>query len=394
MAEDGLPKIYSHPQTENNKTTTDATTLFGTESTIPRTETTITSEGDHISSVNDYMLENDFSTTTGSKLTSPKEKLKSEEDVESHIKSSTHLEKDITTPTGTTNSMANDSIMKNIIPVKIGNISSPVATVSLIDFSTNMAKEDILLDTIDPEDKDVLITSEVSGTPKKNIASITDTPALLAKKDEPNVNDSISSVQSNVTTKEVVQITDSSTAEISPANEKHCTTPPDINALTEEKITEIDLIPPEDNPNAMSKLTDSDEENFITVFELTTAVERDKDNQEDVLLTDEESMDGVSVWMERETANETENHPILLTAAESRYDFVVPKSVAMSLMEDSSTATTEDLSENRKESVPKDTEELSRTTSDLDTANHKEDTFTTEMGVFKLLKEEPDEFLI
>lgn len=74
--------------------------------------------------------------------------------------------------------------------------------------------------------------------------------------------------------------------------------------------------------------------------------------------------------MERETANETENHPILLTAAESRYDFVVPKSVAMSLMEDSSTATTEDLSENRKESVPKDTEELSRTTSDLDTANH------------------------
>ncbi|ELK08016.1 calcium-binding and spermatid-specific protein 1 [Pteropus alecto] len=392
MAEDGLSKIYSHPPTENSKTTTDATTLFGTDNTIPRTETTITSEGDHISSVNDYMLEN-FSTTTGSKLTSPKERLKSEEDAESHIKSSTHLEKEITMLTGTTNSMANDSIMKNIIPVKIGNISSPVATVSLIDFSTNMTKEDILLDTIDPEDKDVLITSEVSGTLKKNIASITDTPALPAKKNKPNVNNYSSSVKSNVTAEEVVQITDSSIAEISPANEKHFTTLPDITALTEEKITEIDLILPEDNPNAMSKLTDSDEENFITVFELTTTVERDKENQEDVLLTDEESMDGVSVWMEREIANETEDHPILLTAAESRYDFVVPKSVAMSLLEDSST-TTKDLSENRMESVPKDTEAFSRTTPDLDTANHKEDTFTTEMGVFKLLKEEPDEFLI
>lgn len=45
------------------------------------------------------------------------------------------------------------------------------------------------------------------------------------------------------------------------------------------------------------------------------------------------------------------------------------------------------------ESVTKNTDELSETT-DLDAFNHKEDNFTTETGVFKLLKEEPDEFLI
>lgn len=44
--------------------------------------------------------------------------------------------------------MANNSITENFIPVKIDNISSPITTVSLKDFSTNMAKEDLLLDTI------------------------------------------------------------------------------------------------------------------------------------------------------------------------------------------------------------------------------------------------------
>ncbi|XP_032256390.1 calcium-binding and spermatid-specific protein 1 [Phoca vitulina] len=396
MAEDGLPKIDSHPPTESSKTTTEATIFFGADNTIPKSETTITSEGDHITSVNDYTLENDFS-RTDNKLTSPKEKVKSEDDVESHIiKSSTHLEKEITTLTGTTNTMANDSITENLIPVKIGNISSPSATVSLIDFSTNMAKEDILLDTTDPGNEDVSITSEVSGTLKGGTASIADTPTLPAKKDESDVNNYSSSVKSNVTADEAVQITNSSIpeAEISPATEKNFTIP-DITALTEEKITEIDLSLPEDDPNAVPKLTDSDEEKFITVFELTTTVERDKDNAEDILLTDEESTDEVNVWMEKNTTNEAENDPVLLTAVESRYDFVVPTSVAMNLTENSSTLTKGDLSENNTmESVIKDSEPLSETTPNPNTLNNEEDAFTTEMGVFKLLKEEPDEFLI
>ncbi|XP_035924633.2 calcium-binding and spermatid-specific protein 1 [Halichoerus grypus] len=396
MAEDGLPKIDSHPPTESSKTTIEATIFFGADNTIPKSETTITSEGDHITSVNDYTLENDFS-RTDNKLTSPKEKVKSEDDVESHIiKSSTHLEKEITTLTGTTNTMANDSITENLIPVKIGNISSPSATVSLIDFSTNMAKEDILLDTTDPGNEDVSITSEVSGTLKGGTASIADTPTLPAKKDESDVNNYSSSVKSNVTADEAVQITNSSIpeAEISPATEKNFTIS-DITALTEEKITEIDLSLPEDDPNAVPKLTDSDEEKFITVFELTTTVERDKDNAEDILLTDEESMDEVNVWMEKNTTNEAENDPVLLTAVESRYDFVVPTSVAMNLTENSSTLTKGDLSENNTmESVIKDSEPLSETTPNPNTLNNEEDAFTTEMGVFKLLKEEPDEFLI
>ncbi|XP_039107705.1 calcium-binding and spermatid-specific protein 1 [Hyaena hyaena] len=397
MAEDGLPKIYSHPPTESSKTTTEATILFGADNTTPKSETTITSEGDHITSVNDYTLESDFS-TTGDKFTSPKEKLKSEDDAEFQlIKSSTHLEKEITTLMGTRNSMANDSITENFIPVKIGNISSPSATVSLIDFSTNMAKEDILFDTTGPGNEDVSITSEVSSTLKDGTTSTVDNPALPAKKDEPNVNNYSSSIKSNVTAKEAVQITNSSIPEneISPATEKHFTTIPDIAALTEEKMTEIDLNIPEDDPNAVPKLTDSDEEKFITVFELTTTVERDKDNPEDILLTDEESMDEVNVWMERDITNEAESHPILLTAIESRYDFVVPTSVDVNLTEDSSFTTKEDLSENNTvESVTKDSEPLSRATSDLDTLTREDDAVTTEMGVFKLLKEEPDEFLI
>lgn len=395
MAEDGLPKICSHPPTESSKTTTEATILFGDDNTIPKSETTMTSEGDHITSLNDNTLESDFS-TTGNKFTSLKEKLKLEDDAESHlIRSSTHLEKEITSLIGTTNSMANDSITENCIPVKIGNISSPSATVSLIDFSTNIAKEDILLDTTGPGNEYVSITSEVSCTLKDGTASIVDTPALPAKKDEPDVNNYSSSVKSNVTADEAVQITTSSIpeAEISSATEKDFTTIPDIAALTEEKMTEIDLNIPEDDPNAVPKLTDSDEEKFITVFELTTTVERREDNT-DVLITDEESMDEVNVWMEKDITNEAENHPILLTAVESRYDFVVPISVDVNLMEDSS-ITTKDLSENNTmEYVTKDSEPLSRTTSDLDTLSHEDDAFTTEMGVFKLLKEEPDEFLI
>ncbi|XP_045306337.1 calcium-binding and spermatid-specific protein 1 [Leopardus geoffroyi] len=396
MAEDGLPKICSHPPTESSKTTTEATILFGDDNTIPKSETTMTSEGDHITSLNDNTLESDFS-TTGNKFTSLKEKLKLEDDAESHlIRSSTHLEKEITSLIGTTNSMANDSITENCIPVKIGNISSPSATVSLIDFSTNIAKEDILLDTTGPGNEYVSITSEVSRTLKDGTASIVDTPALPAKKDEPDVNNYSSSVKSNVTADEAVQITTSSIpeAEISSATEKDFTTIPDIAALTEEKMTEIDLNIPEDDPNAVPKLTDSDEEKFITVVELTTTVERREDNTEDVLITDEESMDEVNVWMEKDITNEAENHPILLTAVESRYDFVVPISVDVNLMEDSS-ITTKDLSENNTmEYVTKDSEPLSRTTSDLDTLSHEDDAFTTEMGVFKLLKEEPDEFLI
>ncbi|XP_047575933.1 calcium-binding and spermatid-specific protein 1 [Lutra lutra] len=395
MAEDGLPKIYSHPPTESSKTTTEATIFFGADNTIPKSETTITSEGDHITSVNDYTLGSDLS-TTDNKLTSPKEKVKSEDDVESQIiKSSADLEKGVTTMTGTTNSTANDSITENLILVKTGNLSPPAATVSLIDFSTNTAKEDILLDTTDPGNEDVSITSEVSGTLKDGTTSIADTSTLLVKKDEPDVNNYNSSVKYNVTADEAIQITNSSTPEVelSPVTEKNFTIP-DIIALTEEKITEIDLSLPVDDPSAVPKLTDSDEEKFITVFELTTTVERDKDNPEDILLTDEESMDEVNVWMEKGSTNEAENHPVLLTAVESRYDFVVPTSVATHLTENPSTMP-KDLSENNTvESVTKDSEPLSETTPDPDTLNNEEDAFTNEMGVFKLLKEEPDEFLI
>ncbi|KAF4013040.1 hypothetical protein G4228_004476 [Cervus hanglu yarkandensis] len=388
MAEDGLPKIYSHPPAESTKTATEATIFFGADNTIPKSETTITSEGDHITSVNDYMLENDFSTTTGNKLVPPKERLKSEDDVESH------LEKEFATLVDTKNPVANESITENFLPVKIGNISSTDA-VSLIDFSTDIAKADILLDTIDPGDEDVSLTSEASGTPKESTAGIADTPILPTTMGKSDVSNYSSSAKFKVAADGNAHITESSVpeAEITPATEKNLTTLPDISDLTEEKITEIDLILPENDPNVVPKLTDSDEEKFITVFELTTTAERDKDNPEDTLLTDEESTDGVSVWMERDMANEEESHSVLLTAVESRYDFVIPASVAMNLMEDS--LTEEDLPENnRMESVTKNTDELLGTTPDLDTFNHKEDNFTTETGVFKLLKEEPDEFLI
>ena len=388
MAEDGLPKIYSHPPAESTKTATEATIFFGADNTIPKSETTITSEGDHITSVNDYMLENDFSTTTGNKLIPPKERLKSEDDVESH------LEKEFATLMDTKNPVANESITENFLPVKIGNISSTDA-ISLIDFSTDIAKEDILLDTIDPGDEDMSLTSKVSGTPKESTDGIADTPILLTTMGKSNVSNYSSSAKFKVAADGNAHITESSVpeAEITPATEKNLTTIPDIIDLTEEKITEIDLILPENDPNVVPKLTDSDEEKFITVFELTTTAERDKDNPEDTLLTDEESTDGVSVWMESDMANEEESHSVLLTAVESRYDFVIPASVAMNLMEDSLTG--EDLPENnRMESVTKNTDELLGTTPDLDTFNHKEDNFTTETGVFKLLKEEPDEFLI
>ncbi|XP_061276372.1 calcium-binding and spermatid-specific protein 1 [Bos javanicus] len=388
MAEDGLPKIYSHPPAESTKTTTEATIFFGADNTIPKSETTITSEGDHVTSVNDYMLENDFSTTTGNKLIPPKERQKSEDDVESH------LEKEFATLMDIKNPMANESITENFLPVKTGNISSTDA-ISLIDFSTDVAKEDILLDTIDPGDKDVSLTSEVSSTPKESTAAIADTPILPNIMGKSDVSNYSSSVKFKVPADGNAHITDSSVpeAEITPTTERNLTTIPDITALTEEKITEIDLILPENDPNVVPKLTDSDEEKFITVFELTTTAERDKDNPEDALLTDEESTDEVSVWMERDMANEEESHSVLLTAVESRYDFVIPASVTMNLTED--LLTEEDLPENnRMESVTKNTDELSGTTPDLDAFNHKEDNFTTETGVFKLLKEEPDEFLI
>ncbi|XP_045387599.1 calcium-binding and spermatid-specific protein 1 [Lemur catta] len=386
MAEDGLPKIYSHPPPEISKTPTEATIFFGADNTIPKSETTITSEGDHVTSVNEYMLESDFSTTTGNKLIPTKEKFKSEDETGTHfIKPTTHLEKEITTLTGTTNSIVNDSITENLIPGKIGNISSPVgATVSLIDFSTNIDEEEILLATIDTEDEEISITSDVTGTLKDS------------KKGKADVNSYNSSIKPNVPADEAAQVTDFvPEAEMSPSTDKNFTTIPDITDLTEEKITEIDLIVSEDDPDAVAKLTDSDEEKFITVFELTTSPEKDKDNPEDTPLTDEESTDEANVWMERENAIEAETHSVLLTAVESRYDFIVPASVAINLEKESSTMTTEDLPENnRTDSVTKVIDSFSGTTSTLDTTNYKEDTSTDETGIFKLLKEDPDEFMI
>ncbi|XP_003809042.2 calcium-binding and spermatid-specific protein 1 [Pan paniscus] len=395
MAEDGLPKIYSHPPTESSKTPTAATIFFGADNAIPKSETTITSEGDHVTSVNEYMLESDFSTTTDNKLTAKKEKLKSEDDMGTDfIKSTTHLQKEITSLTGTTNSITRDSITEHFMPVKIGNISSPVTTVSLIDFTTDIAKEDILLATIDTGDAEISITSEVSGTLKDSSAGVADAPAFPRKKDEADMNNYNSSIKSNVPADEAVQVTDSiiPEAEIPPAPEESFTTVPDITALEEEKITEIDLSVLEDDTSAVATLTDSDEK-FITVFELTTSAEKDKDKREDTLLTDEENTEGASIWIERDTANEAETHSVLLTAVESRYDFVVPASIATNLVEESSTE--EDLSEtDNTETVPKITEPFSGTTSVLDTPDYKEDTSTTETDIFELLKEEPDEFMI
>ncbi|XP_037001765.2 calcium-binding and spermatid-specific protein 1 [Artibeus jamaicensis] len=370
MAEDGLPKIYSQPPTESNKTTPEATIPFETDNIIPRSETTITSEGDHITSISDCMLESDFSTTTSNKLSSPKKRLNSEGNVDSHMKSSTHLEKEITTLTGVPHSTTNDSITENFIAVKIGDFSSPVTSVSLIDFSSNMAKEDIFLEVTEPGDKDVSITSDVTGSLKKSTTKVTDTSVLSVEKDGLDLNNYSSSVKPDVTTDEAVHITDSSISktEVSLTAEKNFTTITDRTALTEEKITKVDLPLPEDDPNAVSKLSDSDEEKLITVFELTTTAERDEDNAEDILLSGDESMDGVNVWMEKDFANEAENHPVLLTAVESRYDFVIPKSVDRNLMEDSSPTTKEDLPENSKmEFVTKATEAFSKTTPDLDT---------------------------
>lgn len=85
MAEDGLPKIYSHPPAQKALRQLRQPSSLGLTTLIPKSETTITSEGDHVTSVNDHMLENDFATTTGNKLIPPKERLKSEDDVESHL---------------------------------------------------------------------------------------------------------------------------------------------------------------------------------------------------------------------------------------------------------------------------------------------------------------------
>nr|XP_012328826.1 calcium-binding and spermatid-specific protein 1 [Aotus nancymaae] len=386
MAEDGLPKIYSRPPTESSKTPTAATIFFGADNIILKSETTITSEGDHVISINEYMLESDFSTTTGNKLTPTKEKLKSEDDMGTHLlKSTTHLEKEITSLTGTTNSIERDSITENFMPVKIRNISSPVATVSLIDFSTDIA-------TIDTGDVEISITSEASGTLKDSSAGVVDTPTFPHKKDEADINNYNPSIKSNVPADEALQITDSiiPEPEIPSAPEKNFTTIPDITAL-EEKITKIGLSVSEDDTSAVATLTKSDEENFITVFELTTSAEKDGDNQEDTLLTDEESTEGADIWIETDTANEAETHSVLLTAVESRYDFVVPASIATNTVKESST----DLSEtDRTETVPKITEPFSETTSVLDTPNYEEDTSTTGTGIFELLKEDPDEFMI
>ncbi|XP_007523590.1 calcium-binding and spermatid-specific protein 1 [Erinaceus europaeus] len=389
MAEDGLPKTHSHHPTESSKSATEATIFLGADNTLPRTETTITSEGDHITSVNDYTLESDFSATAGNKLTSPKERKRLEDDTENRIfKSTAHLEKEITTLTGTANSMS-----ENFIPVKIDNISTPVTTVSLIDFSNSPAKEDILLDTIGSGDEDILKTTEISGSLQEITANVADTFALPDKKSKPDIN--YSSVESTITADAAIEVICSSIAESEniSAAEKKFTTIPDITTLPEEKITEIDLILPEDDDNAVPKLTDSDEEKFITVFELTTTVEKNKDNTEDILLTDEESVDGVNAWIEKESANEAENHPVLLTAVESRYEFVIPTSKAMNFTGDPSTRR-RNLSENNRQESETDADPFSATIPTLDTTNHKEDAFTTEMGVFKLLKEDPDELLI
>lgn len=391
MAEDGSPKIYSHPPRESSKTPTEAAIFFGADNTIPKSETTITSEGDHITPVNECTPDGDFSTTIN-KLTPAKEKLKLEDDIEATLKSTTLSDKEIT-PTETPVSKTKESITENFIPVKLGNISSPVGTVSLIDFSSNMAKEDIILATIDSGDKEILPTAELSGTMEDSTEDSEDASALP---DENTEADGNSSTNSDVPDDGALQVTDSLSpeAEMPPSPEKEVTTPPDTSNVAEENATETDLIVSEDTPKAATKLSDSDEEKFITVFELTNSAEKAKDNPEDAL-TDEESTDGVNAWMEKETVNEAENHSVLLTAVESRYDFIAPASGTKNSVEEPTANTTEDLSENdTTESVTKDTEEFPSVTSIVETLKHKEDSSTTDSGIFKLLKEDPDDLMM
>ncbi|XP_021019122.1 calcium-binding and spermatid-specific protein 1 [Mus caroli] len=391
MAEDGSPKIYSRPPRDNSKTPTEADIFFGADNTIPKSETTITSEGDHVTSVNDCTPDGDFSTTVN-KLTPTKEKLKLEDDIEGSLKSTTLPEKEITTPTETPNSKPKESITENFIPVKIGNSSSPVGTVSLIDFSSNMAKEDIFLTTIDTGEKEVIPIGELSGTLEDSAADAEDASGFP---DENTETDVTSSANSDAPDDRAVQVTDpfSPEAEVPPSTEKEITTIPDITNIAEENVTEINLIVSEDRPKTVTKLSDSEEEKFITVFELTNSAEKAKDNVEDPL-TDEESTDGANDWMEKETASEAESHAVLLTAVESRYDFIVTASETDNVMEESHVDTT-DLPENETtESVTNVTEELPSVTSMVDTLKDKEDLSTTNSGLFKLLKEEPDDLMM
>ncbi|XP_052053947.1 calcium-binding and spermatid-specific protein 1 [Apodemus sylvaticus] len=389
MAEDGSPKIYSRPPRDNSKTPAEADIFFGADNTIPKSETTITSEGDHITSVNDCTPDGDFSTTVN-KLTTTKEKLKLEDDIEGSLKSTTLPEKEITTPTETPNSKPKESITENFIPVKIGNISSPVGTVSLIDFSNNMAKEDILLDTIDAGDKEVVPTTELSDTLEDSTANEEDASALSDEDIKP---DESSLTNSDAPDDIAAQVSDSFSpeAEIPPSTEKEATTIPDITNIAEENVTEINLIVSEDRPKTVTKLIDREEEKFITVFELTNSAEKAKDNVEDPL-TDEESTDRVNDWMEKETASEAESHAVLLTAVESRYDFIVTASETNNVTEEPHVDST-DLPENdTTETVTNVTEELPPVTSIVD--NNKEDLSITDSGIFKLLKEEPDDLMM
>lgn len=385
MAENESPKIYSRPPRESSKTPTEAAIFFGTDNTMPKSETTITSEGDHITSVNECTPDGDFS-TAANKLTPTKEKIKLEDDLEATLKSTALSEKEITIPTETTVSKAKESITENFIPGKMGSISSPVGTVSLIDLSSSVAKEDILLATIDTGDKEVLPTTELS-------AKSEDTSALP---DENTETDGSSSVNSNDPDDGAVQVTDSLSpeAELPRSTENEVTTTPDTSNVAEENTPEIDLIVSGDSTKAVRKLTDSDEEKFITVFELTNAAEKAKDNSEDTF-TDEESADGVNAWMEKETGKEAETHSVLLTAVESRYDFIVPASGTTNMVEELTANTTEDLSENEtEESETKVTEEFPAVTPIVDTPQHKEDSSTHDSGIFKLLKEDPDELMM
>ncbi|KFO22784.1 Calcium-binding and spermatid-specific protein 1 [Fukomys damarensis] len=289
MAQDGLPKIYSHPPTESSKIPAEATIFFGAD-TVPIPETTITS-GDHVTSVNDCVLESDFSTPAGNKIVTTKERLKSEDEAENHIKSTAPLEKEMTTPAGTTNSTAKEYNTENFIPLKVGKISSPVTTVSLIDFSTK-TKQDNLLATADIRNEDISKPAESSGTLTEDTVSVTENTASAAESGEIDCNSSL-----NPSIPEV---------EVSPLTENNFTTIPDITALAEENITEIDLVVSQVNAKAVAKLSDTEEEKLITVFELTTSIEKDQGNLEEAL-SDEESIDEVNVWMQRHTKKGSRN---------------------------------------------------------------------------------------
>lgn len=98
--------------------------------------------------------------------------------------------------------------------------------------------------------------------------------------------DGSSSINSNDPDDGAVQVMDSLSpeSELPPSTEKEVTTTPDTTNVAEENIPEIDLIVSVDSPKAVRKLSDSDEEKFITVLNSPTLLKKPKITQKILLM--------------------------------------------------------------------------------------------------------------